>query len=150
MQDESLTVSQVLDQLNQAIESGDADSIEDSVMSAYKVGLRADFAPALITLLGSKSHYRHEDIARALQLIKEPSAVDALYQTALTHHEYLDFDDGFGLARMCTWALADIGTTDAYAKLQSLAVCENSLIADYAQERIDNWESEQHRKGNRK
>jgi hypothetical protein len=59
----------------------------------------------------------------------------------------LHYDEFFNVARKCTWALADIGTPEAHAKLQLLAKNENPMIAQYAQKRLDGWEREMSRKG---
>ncbi len=102
--------------------------------------------PQLIVLLRSKDHFRHEDIVNALQDIKDPRAVEELAEAALVSHEYLAYDEFFGLARKCTWALADIGTPEAKTKLVQLAASENPLIAGYAKKRLDRWDDERKRK----
>jgi len=79
--------------------------------------------------------------------LRSPAAVDALERTAHAVHGYLAYDDGFALARKCTWALADIGTPEAQQALVRLAACDNSIIASYAQKRLTNWQNEFHRKG---
>ena len=68
--------------------------------------------------------------------------MDILYSTAMRNFDYLDYDEDFGLARKCTWALADIGTPDAWQKLQNLARSQNEIIAGYAQKRLDIANSE--------
>ena len=67
-------------------------------------------------------------------------------EAAVVTHQYLDYDEFFGLARKCTWALADIGTPEANTALQELSQVDNQTIADYAQERLDKWEQELYRK----
>ena len=81
-----------------------------------------------------------------LQHLKDPRAIDALFSAATVSHDYLSYDEFFGLARKCTWALADIGTPEARARLEALAAHEVPQIAEYAKERIDNWEDELDRK----
>lgn len=105
-----------------------------------------DYGPILAGLLLCTNHQRNEDIAQTLQWEKDARTVDALYQAALKIHEHLHYDEFFNVARKCTWALADIGTPEAFTKLQSLAKMENPLIAKYAQKRIDSWEQEKPRK----
>ena len=128
--------------LNNSIESGDPDIVEEAVAAAFSVGLQEEHIPALIHLLELDWHTRHEDIVRALQSLKSPKAVDILYSTAMRNFDYLDYDEDFGLARKCTWALADIGTPDAWQKLQNLARSQNEIIAGYAQKRLDVANSE--------
>ena len=139
--------TEVLEQLNLAAESQNADAVERAIEEAYRVGLEPAFVPTLLILLEQKSHTRHEDIIQSLQRLKDPRAAHALYEAALLSHSYLDYDEFFGLARKCTWALADIGTPESRVLLEELAMNENEFIAGYAQKRLDNWVKELNRKG---
>jgi len=141
-----LDASDVVARLHHAAESRNPREIESAVTAAYQVGLRHDFVPALLEILDLPDHISHEDIVGALQALKDPRAIQSLHRTALKRYAYLDYDEFFGLARKCTWALADIGTPEALAKLELLASCENSTIAGYARKRIEHWQEEKHRK----
>ena len=133
--------------LEEAIRSHDAADIECALYLAGNVDFRPAFMPLLITILELPWHHSHEDIVATFQYLKAPEPVDALYRTAFVKHDYRDYDENFGLARRCTWALSDIGTVEAYAKLELLTQCDNPMIAAYAQKRIDSWEAEKPRKG---
>jgi hypothetical protein len=135
----------VLQALGEATEKKDADGVERALGIAFQ-NLSPVFVPILITLLSAPWHHRHEDVARALQELKDPRAIDSLYQAAFVRYDYLAYDEFFGLARKCTWALADIGTSEAKARLTQLASGENHLVAGYAQKRLDAWEDERKRK----
>lgn len=139
------TENRALQALEDAAKKEDADGIELALRIDFE-GLTPAFVPVLVQLLGASWHQRHEDIAHALQDMKDPRAVDALYQATFARYDYLAYDEFFGLARKCTWALADTGTTEAKAKLKLLAAGENLLIAGYAQKRLDRWDDEQKRK----
>jgi hypothetical protein len=141
-----LDPNQVLADLNEALESRNGDKIDGALLAAFQVGLRPEFVPSFIGLLDLLGHHSHEDIVSGLQQLKDPRAVDVIYQAAFVNHEYLAYDEFFGLARKCTWALADIGTGEAFAKLELLAASNNPVIAGYAQKRIDNWQKERDRK----
>jgi HEAT repeat protein len=142
-----LTPSLVLERLSNGATSQDSDKIQLAITSAFQIGLRPEFVPKLLDILVLPNHISHEDIVSYLQQLKDRRAVDVLYRTALTSHPYLDNDEFFGLARKCTWALADIGTPEALTKLKLLASVENPSVASYAQKRIDSWQEELHRKG---
>jgi hypothetical protein len=131
------------------MEARDADAFESALRSAYQAGLSLDLSEVLAAALLMPWHYRHEDLARALQQLRDPRTVDALFHAAFSRHAYLDYDENFGLARKCTWALADIGTAEAKRRLEELAAGENESVAGYAQRRLDRWESEKARKGTR-
>ena len=136
-----------LQKLHNAIETKDAEQVEVALYECFGFGFSPEYVPALIELLGKTWHNRHEDVVSVLQSLKDPRAVDALYDEAHSEYEYLNYEDCFGLARKCTWALADIGTPEAKAKLQQLAQENNQMIAEYAQKRLNNWEKEKSRKG---
>ena len=136
-----------LHELLNAIEARDADRVEFALYDCSKSGLTPEHVPTLIKLLGQPWHYRHEDVVNALQELKDPRAVVALYEEAHAAYEYLAYDEFYGLARKCTWALADIGTPEARAKLEALAREDNELVAGYARKRLDQWDSELDRKG---
>ena len=129
-----------------AIEAKDAERVEFALYGLFGSNLTPEYVPALVELLGKPWHQRHEDVVGALQELRDPRAVDALYEEAHATYEYLSYDEFFGLARKCTWALADIGTPEAKTKLEALAQEGNELVAGYAQKRLNQWENELHRK----
>lgn len=98
----------------------DGDSLECALMLANGRTSDIDLVPTLIELLRADWHTKHEDIALSLQKARDPRAIDALFETAQVQHRYLDHSPGV-LARKCTWALADIGTPEAYERLRQLA-----------------------------
>lgn len=139
-------MSTLAEKLQNAVLSRDADEIESVLVEMYKSGPKHEFVTQLNQLLTLDCHQRHEDIVQTLQELKDPSSVDVLYRTALKTFEYLDYDECFGLARKCTWALADIGTPEAKEKLCELSKSDNSFIAGNALKRLENWSKELSRK----
>lgn len=142
-----MTPQQIIDEIQVATELRDPDRIEFAVASAYRLGLSPDIVPAFVWLMGELWHTRHEDIARALQELKDSRAVSALESAALVDYPYLAFDENFALARKCTWALADIGTIEAKQALARLASNARLEVSSFAQKRLDNWGMELSRKG---
>jgi len=128
--------------LEEAILSHDATDIECALHIAYTVGFRPVFMPLLITMLELTWHYSHEGIVDTFQYLKAPEPVEVLYRTALVEHEYRAYDEFFGLARKCTYALRDIGTPEAHEKLRLLTKCDNKIIAGYAQEHLHDFAKE--------
>lgn len=110
--------------------------VEHALILASHFGLSPSYAGILCALLGEDWHFKHEDIAGALQDLREPSAVGSLYEAALRKFGYLAYDDSTALARKCTWALHDIGTPEAIAKLRLLSECQSEVIRGYAAERL--------------
>lgn len=139
------------DAIGQALERAalleDADAVESSLVDAFTDGLSPSLVPVLIRLLEASWHHSHENIALALQNLKDPRAISSLSNAALSTHGYLEYDEFFNLARKCIWALADMGTEGALKELHLLAQSSNPIIAGYAQKRIDKWSEERARKG---
>ena len=96
-------------------------------------------------LLKYNWHRVHDDIVSGFQLRANPLTIESLYETAL--NEDIERWNYKPIARKCTWALADIGTNSAKAKLKSLANSNNEYIRNYAVKRLKNWEEEKYRKG---
>jgi hypothetical protein len=117
------------EQLLRAMEARDPDAFERALEFAYEVGLSRELARLLADALLMPWHARHEDLALALQTLRDPLTVDAIFEAALSKHDYLAYDDSLALARKCTWALADIGTAEARKRLEQLASGANSTIA---------------------
>ena len=108
------------------------------------------FVPLFSELILEDWHTEHEDLASALQQLKDPRATDALYKATALKFDYLDqVDDMHAFQRKCTWALADIGNEAAKAYLQRIAQAEDQELSGYAQKRLDNWEREMGRKGSK-
>ncbi|HTL33076.1 MAG TPA: hypothetical protein VL326_08120 [Kofleriaceae bacterium] len=146
----------IADLLNRAIASRDGKHVQCALLLAFGVwGIHldapggVDIVPALLVLLRAPWCTSHEDVALVLQWRRDARAIDALFETALTKFPYLDHDNSYPLARKCTWALADIGTPEARAKLGILAATDDPEIAGYAQRRLDRWDAEISRKGPR-
>ena len=110
--------------------------VELSLILLYKFGGLPEALHLLNQLLVEGWHSRHEDIALALEELHDPTSVEPLYQAALSRHEYLDWDEGYALARKCTWGLSKIGTPEAFARLRDLSRVENTVIAGYARKRL--------------
>ena len=117
-------------------ESHFADAVEFAIRDVIAIGLRSSHVEPLIALLRLDWHTRHEDIVGLLQCAKDDRASDVLFETATRKFSYLEYDESEGLARKCTWALADIGSARAVSHLRSLATNQNELVADYAAKRL--------------
>lgn len=106
-----------------------------------------NLAPVLAHALEEPWHDLHEDIARMLQLYRDPRTVPALARAARSKHPYLASDDSHALARKCIWALAHVGTPEAQDRLRELAQDRDPEVAGYARRRLSRWDEERGRKG---
>jgi hypothetical protein len=119
---------------------------EQAIDACRRAGWHGAMVPALVALLEAAWHREHEAIARALQDLAPHEAVAALEHAARAELPYLKHDGFYGLARTCTWALADIGTPEAREALERLMKEAAPLVASYAHQRLMHWDEERHRK----
>lgn len=101
----------------------------------------------LCEMFESDWHTRHEDMALSFQYVKNPVTIKSLFKVAFSEFEYCNWDDNYPLQRKCTWALADIGTSEAKEYLEQIEQNANETIAAFASKRLKNWDSEFRRKG---
>lgn len=132
--------------LENAYHARDGDELECALTVGFVFGFAPEHAKILSHLVEADWHIRDEDVVGALQTLRAPEAVVGLERCTYSVHEHLAYDGFFGLARKCTWALADIGTPDAREALTRISNCANPIIAGYAKKRLDNWEKELNRK----
>lgn len=137
------------EQLRNAIASMDPDAVEEALTTAIGKGATDELVPELTELLGLSWHNRHEDVALTIQELSPPEAVPKLKIAALQRFPQY-YDDGLAFARKCTWALADIGTKEAKDALEELSTSPDTERSGFARKRLENWESELHRKGKAK
>lgn len=135
----------------EALEAAFADKnplvFEKALVNAPTFEPRDRVCDVLTRALEEDWFFPHEDIVQYIQELRCCDAVAVLEKRAIDIPEHLQWDDGFSFSRKCTWALADIGTTDAFGALERLAQSENSAIRGFAQRRLDKWETELERKG---
>jgi hypothetical protein len=135
--------------LEAAYAAQDRREVEAANDQAWRVGLHRVMCDVLIKLVGAPWHISHKDVVQNIQGLRCPQAAPALERTAHAVYGYLSYDNNFGLARKCTWALADIGTPDAQKALERLSQSGNAKIAAYASKRLAHWQEELPRKGRR-
>ena len=140
--------SETFDALQKATQQKDPDKFEEALNAYFPMRHSEGLCELLAEVLVENWHFRHEDVALAIQDLKCACAVEALERRASGNPDYLIWDENHALARKCTWALADIGTDDAKQALERLSKSVTSVVRDFAQKRLDNWQLEKPRKGN--
>lgn len=134
--------------LQKAVLHKDPNKFEEALSACFPMRHSEGMCGLLAEVLVEDWHFRHEDVALAIQDLKCQCAVDALERRASSNPGYLEWDENHALARKCTWALADIGTDDAKRALERLSKSETLVVRGFAQKRIDKWHLETSRKGN--
>ena len=143
-----MTNYEIHNNIRTALLSREPYEVEKSLMPLYQLSEIGEFINDLIELLNEGFHFKHEDIVRLFQEAKDPRTCQILKETTFKKFGYLNYDDSFGLARKCIWALADIGTSEAKNFLKEISETSNDIISKYATKRLENWDNELQRKGN--
>lgn len=125
----------VAEALQRAIDSNNPQDVEAVVSLTWIFGPHEQWAPLLAKLLELDWHCSHEEIANALQDLRDPTTVDALFRVAQKRHAYLAYNDNYALTVKCVWALHDVGTDAAIERLKQLAMTETvedvgEIVAD--------------------
>ncbi len=117
----------VLRRLESLFATRDADELDRVLPEAWALRVSVRWAPIFARLLGERWHAQQQELADSLQDMREPSTIEALYAVAHDAAPYNEVDDGRALARKCVWALHDIGTPAAIARLHQLAAAAGDL-----------------------
>jgi hypothetical protein len=122
--------------LRAAAADRDADGVELALMVCFTFGFTADQLDTLIQLSSEDWHHRHEDVISALDELRTPAAVPALYQATQWVPDYLDFDDTRALATKAIWALGNIPTPEAEEALRRLLDSDDEILRDGARAQL--------------
>lgn len=136
------------ERIQSASAAKDDEALFSSLAEVFAAGPKPDLVPILSALLLESWHQQHEDIALMLQELKDARAVDSLLAAAtMKFNHLLEWNNLSEFQRKCTWALADIGTAAAHRALVQLSKNQDSVLSQFATERLENWGSELNRKG---
>ncbi|SDQ82001.1 hypothetical protein SAMN05421664_2724 [Chryseobacterium soldanellicola] len=125
--------------IEKGIENKSASDIEEAVVLIYSDNFdNYEYIKELCDILLESWHFKHEDIVRILQDLKDPSTIDCLHKVAEMHFDYLDYDDTYQLARKSIKALSAIDNVDAINKLYILSNSKISIISEYAKKELKN------------
>lgn len=126
------------DLLKAELTACDADGVKAALELAFHFGWTATHIGLLGQLANADWHRSHEDVARALDELKDPESIPALFEAASKTYRGLAYlsDGGHAYARKCTWALARINTADAWQKLELLVQSDDTQVQGYARKRL--------------
>jgi hypothetical protein len=130
----------VRETLLNSLHTKDPDDVEYPLLLISFFKLYEEFLNDIFCkLLVEDWHYKHEDLVLAIENIQLKGCEENLYILAQKQLAYLEYDDNFGLARKCTWALAKINSPAAMEKLQLLAEIGNESVKGYARKRLSGF-----------
>jgi hypothetical protein len=125
-----------LDVLRAAMECECASDVSMGMLLAFHFGISSEHAELLTRLLVADWHHSHENVASALDTLRYPGAVNALYTTALKKYDYLWYDEAFALGVKCIWALGNIGNAEAVEKLKAISKQGNRILRANARKQL--------------
>ncbi|TDH23953.1 hypothetical protein EXU57_15780 [Segetibacter sp. 3557_3] len=127
----------ILERLQEVYTSRNADLVEYALMLGFRFhSFTCAFSEVLANLLLANWHTTHEDIPRILEGLRDSRTVNALYEACGLKLKYLAYDDNFGLARKCIYALGAIGSEEATEKLMLLSRSPNKVIQGFADRQL--------------
>lgn len=137
-QNEEIDSEYCLTLLEHSYENKDDNAVEEAIIIGTTIDCFSNkFSEIFCKLLVVDWHYKHEDIARILQNLKDPSTVKCLYEAALLQFDYLSYDDTYQFGRKCIKALSAIDSSEAREKLLLLTQSSISEIKQYAIKELD-------------
>ena len=122
-----------LDEAWQAENTGD---LECAMLVGFSFGFDRRHVEVLCRLLDVDWHYCHEDAVSALGHVCAEEAVDALFRATQWVPRSLAYDDARALAVKAIWALGNLTSAAAEAKLQVIARSDNAILQNAAAEQL--------------
>ena len=120
--------------LRDAVDRQDGIDVDAALMVC--AAFAADHLELLVQLASADWHRRHEDVATALDHLRAPAAVDALYHLAWWVPGYLDWDDTRGLARKAIWGLGKTPGPAAEEALRLLLDEPDEIVRENAAKQL--------------
>ncbi len=115
--------------LQESYEERSPDGVDRAMLLGYSFQFTTSHVEILCKLAFADWHFKHEEIARALDIIRDPCAIDALEYLARTKYPYLEYDDSRALAVKAIWALGNLGSIITLGRLVS---DDDSIVRDAA------------------
>jgi hypothetical protein len=122
--------------LADAVARQDGDDVEAALIACFVFGMTLDHLELLVLLASADWHRRHEDVANALDGLRTPGGVEALFHLTQWVPDYLAWDEGRGLARKAVWGLAKTPGPDAERALRLLLDDPDATVRAFAEKRL--------------
>lgn len=111
----------LLDAVDYAEEEKSSAILWGAMILVEKSGSPFELSSKISPLLLETWHECHEDIARALQKMKNPECIDNVFKATELDIPYLAHSECCAFEQKCVWVLAAIATQRALEKLDSLS-----------------------------
>ena len=122
--------------LEDAYRAQDAEDLQCALIVGFAFGFASEQTDILRRLVEADWHYSHEDVVEALDGLRTPDAVDALFRATQWIPKSLEYDDSRALAVKAIWALGKISGSEAETKLETLTHSDNAILRESAGEQL--------------
>ena len=130
--------------LKDAVDRQDGVDVEMALIVSSAFGVTPDHLDPLVSLVSADWHVKHEDVVVALDRLRSPEAVDALYAATQWVPPYLEFDENLTLARKAIRALAAIPGEEAERALLRLLDSADDVMRRRAEEQLKRRKAPDH------
>lgn len=122
--------------LRDAVMRKSAEDVEMALIVCAIFGVTADALDLLVHLCSADWHYQHENVLSALDELRQPAAVDALYHATQWIPEYLDYDESRALATKAIWGLGNTPGPEAEQALTRLLNSNDEIVREGAKAQL--------------
>ena len=123
--------------LEDAYRAQDGGDLEGVLTIGFAFGFAPEHTKTLCHLVEADWHVRHEDVVSALDKLRSPETVEALFRATQWIPKSLEYDDARALAVKAIWALGKIPGIEAETKLEALARSDNAILRKNAEEQLE-------------
>jgi len=123
--------------LEEAYQTQNAEELLCTLIIGGNFGFGPEHLDILRRLVDADWHYSHEGVVEALDGLRTPGAVDALFCATQWIPKSLEYDDCRALAVKAIWALGKIPGTEAETKLERLARSDHAILCKAAVEQLE-------------
>ncbi|HEX7737685.1 MAG TPA: HEAT repeat domain-containing protein [Ktedonobacteraceae bacterium] len=114
--------------LRDAVMRQSAEDVEMALIVCFTFGIIADSLDVLVHLCSADWHSQHENVVSALDKLRQPAAVDALYHATQWIPEYLAYDEYRALATKAIWGLGNTPGPEAEQALMRLLNSNDKIV----------------------
>lgn len=114
--------------LEEAWKSKNSDDLQSALIIGHTFGFAAGQIDILCRFVEENWHFSHESIVSALDELRSPRAVNALFHATQWIPDYLDYDETRALAVKAIFALGKIPGVESKSKLEVLAGSHDEIL----------------------
>ena len=123
--------------LDDASKARNAEDLQGALVVGYAFGFGPEHIDILCSLIDDDWHYSHEDVVGALDMLRTPKAIDALFSATQWIPQSLEYDASRALAVKAIWALGNLQSREADIKLEALARADDVILRSTAAEQLE-------------